>query len=304
MKKILLTGATGFIGSHLLEGLGKNGYEVVVLKRSTSSVWRITNSKYLNKAFDIDFKELSKVFSENSFFAVVHLATHYVKDDNVVSIKEMFDSNVTFPSQLIELASRSGVTCFINTGTFFEYNCEFMPVNEKAEISPFNLYAKTKNAFENVVKTYQHNMNIVTFRLFSPYGEKDNDKLIPYIIKHSIRDKNILLSDGLQKLDFIYVKDIVNAYTGMLNYLSVNRNIGSYEVFNLGSGFPISVREIVSIIDQQLGSKSKVIWGKPSDYDIPIAYACTKKLFDHISWCPKYSIHEGIEKTIAYYKSL
>lgn len=304
MKRILLTGATGFIGSHLLESLGENGYEIVVLKRSTSSLWRIENSKYLDNTIDIDCKNLSEVFSEKAFFAVIHLATNYVKDDNAVSIKEMYDSNVTFPSQLIELASRNGVKCFINTGTFFEYDCKFLPVVETSKISPFNLYAKTKVAFENVIQTYSGAMDVFTLRLFSPYGEKDNEKIIPYVICNALKGEKVFLSDGLQKLDFIYVKDIVSAYIKLLDYLSKKQKTGSYEVFNLGSGFPVSVREIVSIVSQQLGSQVEVVWGAPSAYDIPIAYSCNQKLLDYLSWSPNYSIHEGIRNTIKYYRDV
>lgn len=302
MKTILLTGATGFLGSHLLEALLAVGNEVIILKRSNSNTWRIDHVLKKTKSYDVDLISLSDVFAQHSFDTIIHLATLYRKFDTAgLDVSEMVESNVSFPTELLELGARNNVKCFFNTGTFFEYNCAQLPVNECAAVEPFNFYAKTKLAFEAILSTYSKQLNIKTFRLFSPYGEKDNDKLIPMIIRKALSDDRIELSDGLQKLDFIYVGDIVNAYLKALD--SIKEGQASYRVYNIGSGVGVSVREVVSIVEQQLGKTLNKVWGKPSEVDASVVFADISRAGIELDWKPKTSIHDGIAKSILFYKS-
>lgn len=303
MKTILLTGATGFLGSHLLEALLKVNYEVVILKRSTSDTWRI---KHLLETkltiYDTDIDSLQQIFIDNSIDVIVHMATLYRKFDNGQEVRQMIDSNISFPVELLELGIRNGIKGFINTGTFFEYDCSELPVHESAKIKPFNLYAKTKVAFENILESYSDQLKINTFRLFSPYGEKDNFKLIPMIIQKALSDEKIELSDGMQKMDFIYASDIIDAYMKGLSKMFDLKQIGDYQVYNLGSGVSTSVREVVSIIEQQLGKPINKVWGHSSKVDIPIVFADITKAREELGWLPKHSIHEGIKKAIKHYQ--
>jgi UDP-glucose 4-epimerase len=301
LPNILLTGATGFLGSHLLEALLEKGCKVIILKRSTSDTWRINHLLEQVKSYNVDYEVLHSIFEEQNIDYVMHLATLYRKFDNGLEIKEMMDSNVLFPTELLELSVKYKVKGFINTGTFFEYDCSKLPVDEYAEINPFNLYAKTKLAFETILKTYSNTLNITTLKLFSPYGEKDNGKLIPMIISKALVNEKIELSDGLQKLDFIYEKDIVDAYLCTIRTMEKKQGSG-YSVYNIGSGMSISIREIVSIIEQQLNKPLNKVWGNVSKVDIPIAFADISKAIADLEWSPQHSIQEGIAKTIAYYK--
>ena len=298
-KRILLTGATGFLGSHLLEALLKEGYQVVILKRSTSDTWRIAHLLEQVKSYDVDRELLVSVFSEQKIDVTIHLATFYRKSDHRDDIRQMIDSNVTFPLEVLECGLSYGCKSFINTGTFFECDCSTLPLREDAPIKPFNFYAKTKLAFETVLATYATQMASITLRLFSPYGEKDNAKLIPTLIQKALRDENIELSDGLQKLDFIFAADIVDAYLKALKNIFDTKH--GHSVFNVGSGAAISVRELVSILEQQMGTTIKKTWGSPSAVDIPAVFADIRKAEAVLNWSPKTSIHEGLAKTTKYY---
>ena len=300
MKTILLTGATGFLGSHLLEALLKEGYSVVFLKRSTSNTWRI--NEWLNQAvsYDVDKESLQKIFQEQQIDCVIHLATLYKKVDAGQEISAMLATNVTFPTELIETGIRYGLKAFINTGTFFEYDCSILPVTEEAPKKPFNFYAKTKIAFDMILESYKSNLRIVTLRLFSPYGSKDNDKLIPYLIKKALLNEEVELSDGLQKLDFVYSEDVVKAYLSTLKYREIQE--AGYNSFNIGFGSPISIREVVSILEQQLGRNIKKKWGNHSYVDMPIVFSDISKAKDFLEWEPTNSIHDGLNKTVIYYK--
>jgi UDP-glucose 4-epimerase len=300
---VLLTGATGFLGSHLLEALIQENYSVVVLKRSTSNVSRIQHLSEQYKSYDSDVQSIPEIFKQEGVDVVIHMATLYRKFDNDNEISEMLDSNVKFPAKILESGKRSGIKGFINTGTYFEYDCSRQPVDENALISPFNLYAKTKLAFESILKTYSDDIMVNTFRLFSPYGEKDNQKLVPMIIKKALKGEVIELSDGLQKIDLIYVEDIVSAYVKAVKRILTTSNRPEYEVFNLGSGHALSIRDIVSIVEQKIGRPLQKKWGEVSKTDIPIAYADIEKASRVLNWEPKYKAAEGIENTINFYQN-
>lgn len=300
---ILLTGATGFLGSHVLDQLVRNGYNVAILKRSWSDTWRISHLLNQIKVFNLDLINLEEVFQSIRPEYVIHLATLYSKFDSDVDIDDMHKANILFPSNLLEIGIKHGLKGFINTGTFFEYSCDQQPINENSPVFPFNLYAQTKLDFELILKSYAGKININTFRIFSPYGERDNDKLVPMLIQKALSKQTIQLSDGMQKLDFIYAPSIANAYIKALKIMSLKEKIGSYDIYNLGNGIPISVREVVSVIEQNLGERLNVVWGSPSTVDIPVAYADISKAKKELSWVPGYSIHQGIAHTINFYKN-
>jgi len=301
MRNVLLTGASGFVGSHLLEALLLEGYEVVIVKRSTSDTWRIDHLLKKVTSYDLDSVSVRKIFDEQSLDIVIHLATLYRKIDDGDDMPEMLQANVNFPIELVENSVRTNVKGFINTGTFFECDCSDLPLKEGAVEKPFNFYAKTKVLFEKALELYSSELPSITLRIFSPYGEKDNHKIIPTLIKKAINKESVALSDGLQKLDFIYVKDVVSAYIRALEALKFNEF--RHEVFNIGSGHAVSVREIVSLLEQQLGHEIKKEWGSMSKYDMPIVFADINKARDVLDWEPFHTIHDGLRKTVEYYES-
>jgi UDP-glucose 4-epimerase len=301
---ILLTGATGFLGSHMLEALVANEYKVIALKRSTSNMWRISNIKNNVTFYDVDQITVSDIFCNHKIDVIVHMATLYKKYEESSDIHEMVDANITFPLELLAQSVKHGVKGFINTGTFFEYDCSKQPVDEDVAVKAFNFYAKTKLAFEAALKTYTDDLCINTFKLFSLFGEKDNPKLLPLIIKKSLTNQTITLSEGLQKLDFIYVKDVVSAYLKGIERMGKNSYQAEYEVFNLGSGVPLSIRDIVSVVEESTGCRIDVSWGLPSEMDIQMAYADIDKAKRLLNWTPDSGVREGIINCIKYYRNL
>jgi len=176
MQHVLLTGATGFIGSHLLQALLSQGYRVTILKRSTSDTWRIEHLLDQVSTYDVDQVVIEEAFKADKVDVVVHLATLYRKYDHGCEVTPMVEANVSFPIELLECASRNNVKKFINTGTFFECDCSSLPIRVDAPIKPFNFYAKTKVAFDSYLKQCQSSdIKSITMRLYSPYGERENE---------------------------------------------------------------------------------------------------------------------------------
>jgi nucleoside-diphosphate-sugar epimerase len=300
-ETVLITGGTGFIGSHVIEHLLDNGYRVILLKRSFSKTWRINEFKDKITCYNIDEITLDKIFQKESISAIIHLATYYKKHHTQDDIDPMIRSNILFPVELLENAKKFDVKTFINTGTFFEYDYNSLPIHENSHEKPFNFYAITKLAFENILKSYTKTEDIksITLKIFSPYGPHDNEeKIVPLLINHALKNREIKLSHGLQKLDFIYVKDIAEAYISSLKNISM---IEKYEAINIGTGFPYSIRDIVSLLEEIMGSSMNKIWSEPSNENLEVIYPDIEKAHKILKWKPKYSLKRGLEKTLEYY---
>lgn len=301
MKKyILITGGTGFIGSHLVEKLLNENKKIVLLKRSFSNVGRIkhliNNSNLV--LIDIDKVSLSNIFNSYTIEGIFHLATYYIKNHNSKDISNMMDSNITFPTNLLENAVHNNVNYFINTGSFAEYSLKDIPINENSLICPNNLYSSTKVAFEDILKFYCNNYGIsaCSMKLFTPYGPKDDEnKIVPYMISNAIKGNKITIKSTSKILDFIFVQDIVAAF------IKAKENVqkfSKYEEFNVASGRSYSNKEIYTIIESMLGKQDVEFF----ESDLKPVKVNISKIEEKLNWKPKYSIEKGLEETINYYK--
>ena len=124
------------------------------------------------------------------------------------------------------------------------------------------------------------------------------------LINKGLSDERISVSEGFQKLDFIYAEDVISAYIKAIERLNALNFENEYQIFNLGSGRPLSIREVVSVIEQELGYSLDVKWGEKAAEDIPIVFSDVTKLISTLAWKPDHSIQQGISKTISYYKGL
>ncbi len=302
---ILLTGATGFVGSHLLHHLLSEHHNVTILKRSTSDIWRIKDTIHTISSVDIDNeKDLSEVFSNHHIDAVIHTATLYIKrESSPEELRSMNEANITFPTLLLDAAVKNDVKYFINTGTCFEYALTEKPVSETSPAEAYNYYAATKIAFETILSYYakMHPIHAATLKLFYPYGEKDNKKIVPLILQTYAHDRQLTISKGEQKLDFTFVGDIVKAYSNALSYLS-SESYSGYTTFNIGAGKSTQIKVLVSHIEQISGKKGFVNCMNPyPPHDIMHLEADASKAHKVLGWRATTSIEEGLKKTYNYY---
>lgn len=140
--KILLTGATGFLGSHLLEALILNGYPTVILKRSFSNTWRIDHLVSDVKSYDIDKVPVERAFEKNNIATVIHTVTHYGRNQDTVS--RVVETNLLFPLKLLETAVLFNTDTFFNTDTLL-YNY-------------LNIYSLSKKQFTEWLKHFSSNI--------------------------------------------------------------------------------------------------------------------------------------------------
>lgn len=303
MKKyLLLTGSTGFIGSHLTERLLKENNNLILLKRSFSDTWRINHliEEYADNLIIVDNDEdgWEDVFSKYYVEGIFHLAAAYIKNPNHEDIKTMINSNIEFPTRLIDLAIKHDLKFFINTGTFFEYSLDNLPLTEYSDIDSLNFYSTSKIAFEDILKYYckEFDIHASTLKLYTPYGPRDDEsKIIPYLIINSLKKEKININNPSNRLDIVHVYDIIEAYLKLKENIL---NFEKYETFNVAKDINYSIDDIFSVIKFNLN-----ICDKPSldEEKIPI-FSNPSKIKDMLDWEPKIGIYDGLNNTIEYYK--
>ena len=301
---ILITGSTGFIGSNLVEKLQVFDHKLYLLKRSSPSISRLENLQKNVSFLSIDsYSDLPKIFEKYHFDIIMHLATYYIRNEKSLGDKETMNAtNITFPSLLLNLAVKNGVKAFINTGTCFEYKPSTKKLVETDLLEPYNYYAATKIAFEKILKYYaKSDFRALTLKLFFPYGEKDNEKLIPLLIKSFIHSKSFNLTKGEQRLNFTYVGDIINAYIKALAFITSD-DYKKYEVFNVGSANTYSPKEIVGMLEKISKRKIDILFDTPYPKNEIMYMVCnSEKAKKILGWQPQTNLFEGLKKVYAFY---
>lgn len=302
MEYILLTGATGFIGSYLLERLLEENNKVIILKRSHSNTFRIDDiiRKFSNNIIlvNIDIEEIVAIFEKYTVKGIIHLATTFIKNPFHNDINIMTHSNLMFPIELLDYAVRYNVKFFINTGTYYEYSQEKLPITEYSKIDSLNYYSTTKIAFEDFLKYYnkEYNIKVATLKLFTPYGPKDHDdRIIPYLIRNKLQNKEVNIRNPKNKITPVYVSDVVEAYIKLINIIT---SLERYEVFNIASNTSYYIKDIDNIINQILSNYDTVNYSKTTH-----SLCNCKKANNILKWKPKIDIKTGLMLTIEYYRN-
>ena len=284
---ILIAGTTGFLGSYLLKSFIKNGYKVIALKRSTSNTYRI--EEYLNQIilYDIDKTELSCIFENHKINIVVNTVTNYGRKD--IQISSIVDTNLIFGLKLLEESVNANVKAFINTDTLLERN--------------INAYALSKAQLVDWIKFLSNkNTKMINIKIEHMYGQFDDENKFIYWLINQLKQnvEKIDLTSGVQKRDFIYIDDIVNAYEIIIKNIDTLLN---YEEFELGSGNSVEVKEIVEQIVKELNA-SMIVTTKLNFGGI--TYRTNENMdmqanivkLQHLGWEPQVSIEDGIKKIL------
>ncbi len=287
-----MTGSTGFLGSHLLKRLINKHYNVIALKRSTSSLSRIEGCSGKFKLYDADLTDVGKIFDENRIDCIIHTAANFGRNEE--SAVDVVRSNVVFPLNLLEKGIRAGIKVFINTDTF-----------TKPDYGRLKFYSLTKRQFNEWLNVFEPGIAVFNLIIHQMYGEDDNsDKFIPFVINKMLGgEKSIDFTAGEQKRDFIYIDDVCDAYLAVLEYAKKNNN--GFTQFELGTGMATSIKDAVLMINEIIGGSGiKLNFGAIpyTRNEVMEIRANTDEIYNKINWKYKTNLHEGLKKTVSWYK--
>ena len=255
--RILLTGATGFIGVHLANSLCPH-HDVVALLRPQSKLERLAKVTSLRHLiWDEDVTTLPALLIDARPEVIIHLAGYFVGEHKPQDVDILVDSNVSFPTVLLHAAVQAGCLQFINTGSYWQHY-------GNAGYAPVNLYAATKQAFATMLAYYVRDgmlQRALTLELTDTYGPGDlRPKLIPLLAQTAAQGDVLAMSPGNQFLDFVHVYDIVAGY---LQALTVLTSIPEHQqrTYALRSTQPIKLKDFIVLYNEISPNPVNVDWG-------------------------------------------
>lgn len=292
-KVILLTGATGFLGSHLAKTLLKQGYQVIILKRSFSDTWRINDILSQLICFDIDLCKIDQPFKQiENISAIIHAATCYSRNNETATYT--LASNTVFPLELLETAVSFNVDTFINTDT--SSNKGNIPYKGAPNYSLSKYqFLQWGRHFAGINKIKF--INLMIEYMFGPCSDTLN--LVNYAINSCLRNvDNLNLTAGEQQRDFIYIDDVVSAYSFLLDKL--NQIPQDYTQYELGCGKSISLRQFVETVHSLTNSQTQLNFGVlPYRENETMQSQANIEPLNQLGWFPKWNLKDGLTETIS-----
>ncbi|MBE9224571.1 NAD(P)-dependent oxidoreductase [Phormidium sp. LEGE 05292] len=288
----LVTGATGFVGSHLISRLVSIGWQVHIIIRPNSKLQLLESvrDRITIHTHDGTTEDLFRIMESAKPTVVFHLASIFLAQHTPEDIAPMLQSNITFATQLVEAMVAQKIYYLINTGTSWQHY-------ENKEYSPVCLYAATKQAFEAIIQFYIETtpLQVITLKLFDTYGQNDPRQKLFALLEKTANQKELLaMSPGEQLIELVYIDDVIDAYILALERL-LSGKVQGHEKYQVSTGSPIKLKEIVEVYEQETGTNLPIQWGgrpyRPREVMVPWNQG---KLLP--GWKTKISIREGIRK--------
>jgi UDP-glucuronate 4-epimerase len=308
-----VTGAAGFIGSHVAEALLARGDEVVGLDNfndyyDPARKWAnveaaLSQSSYRLIEGDVrDGALLAELFDREGFDKVCHIAAMAGVRTSIEQ-PELYESvNVRGTLKVLEQARRQAVKNFVFASSSSVYGAENpVPFREDAVVTrPISPYAATKVAKEVLAYTYHHlyGLHCTGLRFFTVYGPRGRPDMAPYLFTKWIAAGHPLrqFGDGSSRRDYTYISDIVS---GVLAALDADL---PYEVINLGRGETICLSDFIRLVEEVVGKDANVVPEPPKPGDVPVTHADITKARQLLGYAPNISVEEGMRRFWAWYQ--
>lgn len=298
IKRILITGSTGFLGRHLANHLIAKGKDQIILTAAHED-----KKLGVHKLDLTEISDLSKFIVKVRPDVIIHTAALVNLSRDFNTGIRCFEINAIGTYNLLEALRNYPPKLFVFTSTEEVYGQGKIPYDENQVPDPPSPYAVSKIAAEQLCRlsAYELNFKLIIFRIGTMYGPFQKNRFIPNIIVNALNNKNIALNSGSKKRDYIYIKDAVEAITKVLSHKLTDK----IKVINIGGGITYSLKDIVDRIIKKTESHSKIILGKLPDriqeadewlLDLRLA----KKI---LNWQPKTSLDQGLMDTINFYRN-
>ena len=300
--KVLCTGGSGFIGSHVVDLLVAQGYETYVLQSGFRSVKHpnlVKNVKIIHG--DLLDSELLNVATEN-MDAVIHcgaILSHYAEKFPELT----FDVNVKGTWNLKKACYKNNVKRMIMASTSYVYGePNVTPIHEQLPLMPKDNFGVSKLAAEKILQaTRPYQVPYTILRLFNVYGPRAYiDELYTQVITTyiltALQAKSLEIhDDGTQELDFVYVKDVARAFCDCLSEKAENK------IFNVGSGKSTSINDLASTINALTNNLTPSHYNPNHPAYLKRVQADVRSIKNSLGWTPKYDLKEGLKETISFF---
>jgi nucleoside-diphosphate-sugar epimerase len=303
-EKIFITGATGFVGSNLVRRSLHDGADVCINTRNSSDLWRIGDILKDVSVVHADLSEyeklndsLKKIKPDIIFHTAVYGGNATQRD----TVK-IIESNISGTVNLLRICKNIRLNLFVNTGSSSEYGIKNTAMNELDLLSPVTDYGVSKAAATLFCQktALTENFPVVTLRLFSPYGPyEQKSRLIPSVILAALQKQNPHIASRDFVRDFIYIEDVLDAYEAALSLKNPNG-----QIYNIGSGTQHSVGTVTDTLIRLLGNEVSCVTGLPRAWENEPTFwqADIQKAASELAWVPRYTLEQGLNKTIDWFK--
>ncbi len=289
MKKVIITGATSYLGVELARRLVAMGVEVHAIQRAQSNLKRLnTLATLINiHLYDGNRDSLRDFFESINPDVVFHLAGKYIRQEGPGDIDNLIAANIVFGSHLLEALRDSGVKCVVNTGSYFQFS--------NVGSAPINFYAACKNAFAEILYYYtsQNDFSATSLIIFDSYGPGDwRQKLFPAVLD-AIRNNSVLSIPAKHvQLYPVYVSDVIDCFIEAAIHLLNGTDGISGESFAVRGDKAVSIEDVVNTFEEVSGSSISVkLGGWPANANLQEIWQG-----DILpKWQPKHSLRQGIQ---------
>lgn len=303
ITRCLVLGGKGFIGSHLVDALLLQGYQVRIFERPNTVFLEGACEQHDNlEIFEGDFTSESEVAA-----AVVdcqicfHLvSTTLPKSSNLDPVFDI-ETNLMGTVRLLNQVVKAGVgkVIFISSGGTVYGPPQEIPIAETHPTNPICSYGITKLAIEKYLELFYqlHGVDYTVLRLSNPFGERQriqsSQGAVAVFLGKALRNEKIeIWGDGSVVRDYLHVSDVVSAMLAAIDYRGADR------IFNIGSGSGISLNEVVARISEALGRQVETVYTKGRSFDVPVSVLAINHAKDRLNWQPQLNFVEGLKRMV------
>ncbi|HZX25681.1 MAG TPA: NAD(P)-dependent oxidoreductase [Telluria sp.] len=290
MSRLLVTGASGFVGAALARRLVELGHEVHLVLRPESAAPALGPSVQLHR-HDGSTAGLADIVRTAAPDAVFHLASLFLAAHTPADVERLVTSNVLFSTQLAEAMAGADVRLLVNTGTSWQHY-------EDAQYDPVNLYAATKQAFDAILRYYSAaaGLRVATLKLFDTYGPGDpRPKLLHLLKKTALSGAALAMSPGEQLIDIVHIDDVVAAFVLAWERLRDGAQAEAMADYAVSSGAPLPLRELAALYARVTGLPLNIEWGGRAYRNREVMRPWTQGR-PLPGWAPQVPLEEGIAR--------